>query len=635
MTGGTDTVDAAPRAGAGPSGPPPRPGPAHAPAVEAHRLIGDRRSAALVLPDATIDWWCAPAFDSPPLLWWLLDPDGGVARWRGARMFRRDDRPAGPATRTTVHVAGGRVELWDGMVPGRDGAGSCLVRLARAVDGPVTVTHELCLGGLDAPPATWDARGRARVGDVVASVAGGSSSVDGRWLRTRVAAVPDRWRGLAVTVDGEVPAAEDDPAPELADALRRAEAAVARMVRRARLPHHHPERARDALLVLDACTDERTGAVVASPTTSLPEVVGGRAQWDYRYTWLRDSSHAASVAALLGHGRTATRYLDFVRAMAGPGGVPATPFTDVRGGTPPPERELDARGWAGSVPVRAGNDARHQRQYDALGLLVQAVSVHVQVGGRLDEGTWELVRSVADHLAGNLPEETNGIWELRECLPLVNADLSRWLALDVALWLARLRRPFTRRRHWKRARDEARRRVLAAQRDDGSLPQAYRGGAHSDASCLVVPVFALLSRRDRRAHRLVDAVRRDLGAGPFLYRFPPEGPDGREGAFLPVSWWLVTALAVLGRYHEARELADDMCAQLPRLMAEEIDPETGRSLGNTPLVWSHMEAARTMYVLDAARVRHRWGPVGLAAWRAGRYVLLRWFTDTSPAAARP
>lgn len=142
-------------------------------------------------------------------------------------------------------------------------------------------------------------------------------------------------------------------------------------------------------------------------------------------------------------------------------------------------------------------------------------------------------------------------------------------------------------------------------------------------------MFALLGRKDRRAHRLVDAVRHDLGAGPFLYRFPPQNGEGREGAFLPVSWWAVTALAVLGRYDDAKRLADAMCARLPRLLAEEVDPESGHSLGNTPLVWSHMEAARAMYVLDAARIRARWGPVGLTLWRLVRYAQLRWFTGQS------
>ncbi len=593
----------------------------HAPAIEAHRLLGDGRSAALILPDATIDWWCAPDFDSPPLLWWLLDAGGAMARWRGARMVHRDERPAGPSARTTISVNGHQVECWDGIVGGGDGRSSCLVRLVRAVNDPVTLEHELRLGGLDSPPAAWSGS-TATVGDVTVTVAGGRSDAADGSLRTGVEAVPDRWNGLAVAVDGDAPV----DAEEMAAALEAAEADLDRMIEGCRLPVHHPERARDALLVLNTCTYRPTGAVIASPTTSLPEVIGGQSQWDYRYTWLRDASLAVSVAALLGRRDAADRYRSFVHDMTKARQLPSGPFTDIRGNTAPDERDLQAAGWAGSRPIRVGNGAQGQVQYDGLGLLLQGVSVYLQTGGSLDAATWDLVRSVADELAGDVDRLTNGIWELRNPLPLIDADIGRWLALDVALWIARLRHPLTKRRHWKKARDEARGRVLDAIRPDGGLPQAYEGGDSYDASALMIPVFALLGRNDRRGHRLVDAIRRDLGAWPFLYRFPPEQPAGREGAFLPMSWWAVTALAVLGRYQEARDLADAMCARLPRLLAEEIDPESGHSLGNTPLVWSHMEAARAMYVLDAARIRHRWGPVGLTLWRITRYVQLRWFT---------
>lgn len=595
----------------------------HAPAIEAHRLIGDGRSAALVLPDATIDWWCAPSFDSPPLLWWLLDADGAVARWAGARMVRRDERPAGPSTRTTISINGRQIECWDGIVAGADGQGSWLVRLVRAVNEPVTVEHEMQLGGLDSPRAEWDGA-TATSRDVAISVVGGRSVAAGEWLRTRIESVPGRWSGFGIVLDGKSPAEAD----EMVAALTAAEADVEAMLDACRLPRHHPERARDALLVLNTCTYGPTGAVVASPTTSLPEVIGGDAQWDYRYTWLRDASLAVSVAALLGQRDAADGYLRFVHDMTKGRKLPSGPFTDIRGETVPDERELDAAGWGGSRPVRVGNGARDQVQYDSLGLLLQGLSVYLQTGGPLDADTWDLVRSIGDELSGDVEQATNGIWELREPQDLVDADIGRWLALDVALWIARLRHPLTRRSHWKRARDQARARVTDAIRADGGLPQTYKGSGRSDASSLMIPVFALLGRADRRSQRLVDAVRHDLGAWPFLYRFPPEAAGGREGAFLPVSWWVVTALAVIGRYDEARELADEMCARLPRLLAEEIDPESGHSLGNTPLVWSHMEAARAMYVLDAARIRHRRGRLWLTAWRLTRYAQLRWFTGS-------
>ena len=141
------------------------------------------------------------------------------------------------------------------------------------------------------------------------------------------------------------------------------------------------------------------------------------------------------------------------------------------------------------------------------------------------------------------------------------------------------------------------------------------------------PLFGMLSGRDARAHAVVDAVLRDLEAYPFLYRYEPDGDDGLapgEGAFVPVSCWAVSALAAIGRVDEARQRLDDLCARLPRPIAEEIDPQSRVSLGNVPLIWSHMELARALYVLDAAERRERWGPAGLWAWRLARYATLRW-----------
>ena len=169
--------------------------------------------------------------------------------------------------------------------------------------------------------------------------------------------------------------------------------------------------------------------------------------------------------------------------------------------------------------------------------------------------------------------------------------------------------------------------MLTAIGDDGGLPQAYDGDPAPDASALMAVVFGMLSRRDGRADRLVQATIDRLGTGPFLYRYEPghdDGFSGKEGVFLPVCWWVVSALATVGRLDEARARADELCARLPRLLAEEVDPDTGESLGNVPLVWSHAEAARAMYVLDAATLRDRFGTPALWAWRIVRYTRLRW-----------
>ena len=532
-----------------------------------------------------------------------------------------EDNPAGPSTRTTLRFEGGRVECRDAVVAVEDG--SALVRLVRSLDGPVLVTAEFRLGGFDGPWARW-AGESARVGGLPLTViTDPAEDTDVGSGRVTLKARPEVWTGLAVV------AGSHDP-PDLGTVRTRMDEETERFraaIGAARLPRVHPERAADALAVLKACTHPDSGAVVASPTTSLPEVPGGDRQWDYRYCWLRDAGLAVSVAALLGERQAASGYLQFVKALLGT--LPLPPVVTVEGREVPEEKEVaGVAGWAGSRPVRVGNAAGGQLQFDVLGLVVEAVSVYLQTGGRLDDGTWELVQRIADHLVDAPEEESNGIWELREPARLVSADVGRWLALDRAIWIARGWRPLHRRRRWKEARRQVRDRVLAALSPAGRLPQSYDAHeARSDASALMVAMFGMLGPHDSRAHQLVDSVLQDLGAGPFLYRYEPDGDDGftpGEGAFLPVSWWAVSALAALGRVEEARARLDELCRRLPRLMAEEVDPATGHALGNVPLVWSHAEAARSLYVLDAAIRRAEWGRVGLWAWRLGRYAQLRW-----------
>ncbi|MEJ7844398.1 MAG: glycoside hydrolase family 15 protein [Acidimicrobiales bacterium] len=601
--------------------------------LAAHRLLGDGGSAALVTDDGVVDWWCAPRFDSPPLLWSLLDPAGAASRWVGASFVAVDGRPAGPTATTVVRTEGRRVRLRDGLVA-VDG-GTCLVRAARVEDGPpLVLVHELALGGFDAAwatPPTFEST--STHGSITVLADGTSTTTDERWWRATMTATTDGWTGVVIGVDAGVPWATVDAA---VDALDDVAAAAVGELRRARLPRHHPERAADALAVLAACTDRTTGATVAAPTTSLPEVPGADRQFDYRYCWLRDAALATSVASLLGRRDIARRYLDFIAAAALPDPNRCPPLLDVRGGAVPPERTIEGvRGWGASAPVRVGNAAADQVQYDAWGFVLEAVSVHLQTGGSLDDRTWQLVCAIAERTAAADFEPTNGIWELREPRLLISADIGRWLVLDRAIWIARAWRPFHRRRHWKRARQVALDRVLGAVEPHGGLPQGH-DDPRPDAAALMAVVFGLLDPSDPRAARLVDATLRDLAVGPHLRRYPPgdDGFDGVEGAFVPVGWWAVCALAMIGRQPQAEALADELCATLPALLSEEVDPSSGAGLGNTPLVWSHMELARAMYVLDAARIRDRWGTLALWTWRLARYARLRWRhrprTDPAP-----
>lgn len=248
----------------------------------------------------------------------------GAARWRGARLVRAEGRPAGPTTRTVVSVAGSRLDCWDGLVAGDDGC-SLLVRLIRCPTVALDITHEMALGGFDRPWAAWTDEGHATLGTTALTVAGGGASVEGNRLVSRLDAPAGEWAALVVAVKAVIGIAEAGTAeradpPALMERLEAAQAEADALIDKARLPKHHPERAADALAVLDACTYRATGATIASPTTSLPEAPGADRQFDYRYTWLRDAALAVSVAALLGHRNVAARYLAFVTGHVGPDG---------------------------------------------------------------------------------------------------------------------------------------------------------------------------------------------------------------------------------------------------------------------------------------------------------------------------
>ena len=595
------------------------------PALGEHRLIGDGTGLALLRPDGEIDWWCLPTPDGEPVLWRLLDPRGGSAHWCGAELVEHDRRPAAPLHHTVLRQNGQRFECHDGLLAGgsaEDGFPGALVRLVRPLDGAMTARHELVL---------------RRFGDGASADGAGDRpeltvEVDGQPARPGVLELnlsPDSWLALVIG-PGPLPAGTG---AQLLDRLRSTADRQEERLARVRLPRTHPERALDALRVLDALTIG--DGVLASATTSLPEAVPGDRSFDYRYCWLRDAALSVSVAALLGADSSARSFLSFAQRQLGDDPLSAPPVATVDGRTVPEERVVPGVvGWAGAGPVRTGNGARGQVQHDALGLFIEAVSVHVQTGGQLESDVWTSVRRIADGLAASVlsdaREPSSGVWELREPHLLVSEDIGRWLALDRALWIARGWRPWTRRSTWAAARAQLERRVLEALAEDGSLPFAYDVDLPGpDAAALLLPLFGLA--REDRAQALVQRTVRQLGCGPYLRRYPPgpvegegwDGFSGREGAFLPASFQTVAALATVGELDQARTRLDAMCAALPRLLPEMVDPVDGTPLGNVPLLWSHMELVRALYVLDSEQRRRRFGTAGLWLWRTGRYLSMR------------
>jgi GH15 family glucan-1,4-alpha-glucosidase len=362
----------------------------------------------------------------------------------------------------------------------------------------------------------------------------------------------------------------------------------------------------------------------------VPEVIGADRNFDYRYAWVRDASLAASIAALLGQPRTMARHVDWLleRCLACEG-VPV-PVTDVHGEPVPEEREVPhVAGLAGSQPVRVGNAARDQVQIDGAGFVAEAMWTLVATGGGPNQRAYRAVAHLADHVAGLEPAPTAGIWEQRRPSMVTSADVGSWLLFDRALKLRRLHEPWARRRRarWQQCLEEARARVFEQLLPSGALA-LERGGEDPDGAGLLLVVLGLLGRDDPRSHRLVDGTIEALGIGDpvvALRRYPAwvdAGFEGTEAAFVPVSWWAVSALARLDRGGEAHALADRLCAVTPGLQPEMLDPDGDGALGNAPLVWSHAEAARALYLLRIADLRRRWGAAGTTGWELARRVRL-------------
>jgi len=581
--------------------------------LEDHRLLGGDGMAALMAPNAAIEWWCTPRLDASPALWRLLDPHGGAAAWRDATAVRSVGGPVGHCARTVVEVDGAQVSCWDGLV--RLDGEPTIVRMVRAMREPVELTHELTV-------AVFDPREPVGAGLLQAHSDDGTHHLGGDGVvHTTITAVADRWHALLLRRASAPPPTALDHAA-LRDLLREAEDTGARRAEGSGVVQAHRNRVEVSLLVLDACTEPSSGGVVASPTTSVPEVLGADRQFDYRYAWVRDASLAAAISALLGRPGATNHHVDWLlKRCLSCEGVPV-PVTDVFGDPVPEERELpDVAGLASSRPVRVGNGAKGQCQLDGAGFVAEAVWVLTATGGGFRRGGYRAVVDLADHAAPLEPEPTGGIWEQRRPGLVTSADVGLWLLFDRALRLRRVYEPWAwrRQRRWAAALTAARRRVEDSLLPSGALPLVH-GGTEPDGAALLLVVLGLLGRGDPRADRLVDATIEALGIGDpvvALRRYPSSvdsGFGGEESAFLPVSWLAVSALAQLDRPEEAHAMADRLCAATPGLQPEMLDVDGDVGLGNTPLVWSHAEAARALFLLRVADLRARWGR---AAWLWG------------------
>ncbi len=578
--------------------------------IEGYALIGDLQSAALVGRNGSVDWLCLPRFDSASCFAallgdethgrWLLAPVGEV------RSTSRRYRPGTLVLETDFETADGAVRVIDFM-PRRGGRAPQLVRIVQGLRGRVAMRSQLVL--------------RPDYGSITPWI---EPAPDG----AIAAAGPDAFRLSTPlelrlgngTVSAELTAMEGarerfvlswhaswDPAPPVEDAdsaLARTEAWWREWSGRCTYDGEYRDAVLTSLMALKAMTDETTGAVVAAPTTSLPEDLGGVRNWDYRFCWLRDASLTLNALLAGGYTGEALAFRDYVFRMATGNPADLQIMYGIGGERRLTEFELpDLPGYESSKPVRIGNAASEQFQLDVFGEVAGVASVAAEHLGVRDDG-WPRWRAVTDYLEQIWREPDDGIWEARgPRRHFTHSKVMAWLAFDRSVRTAErfgLDAPVER---WRRAAAEIHDQVCEHGYDkERRTFTQYYGSRELDASVLLIPLVGFLPGDDDRVTGTIDAIRNELGRDGFVARYSTadtdDGLPGGEGQFLACSFWLASALAVNGRVDEARALFERLLALANDLglLAEEYDVQRRRQVGNFPQAFSHLA------LIDAARV---------------------------------
>jgi alpha,alpha-trehalase len=593
-----------------------------------YALLSDCRSAALVSRDGSVDWLCFPRFDGPSVFCRLLDPAGGRFAIQPAGAFRARRRYVDQTMvlETTFTTEGGTAVLTDAMAVGRNERGhdlgarspSMLLRRLACTSGEIEAEVSYAPRpeyGLIHPLLVPVAGGVAARADRLMLSTPVGFDVDGA---TATALVRLAAGQAAVFALGHGQMAGPPPAPWPAEEITaRLEDTVEGWRSWSAIHQNYEgpwrELVRHSGRVLQALTFAPTGAIVAAPTTSLPETVGGERNWDYRFTWVRDASLTMEALWVAACPDEANKFFAFLADAAASqlqrGGDLQIMF-GVGGEYDLSERELPhLAGWRGSRPVRVGNGAWTQRQLDVYGELLGAAQRLVDQIGELDPVTQRFLADAADAAASRWRDKDQGIWEIRgEPRDFLYSKLMCWVALDRAIALAGHLGAGDRIGDWATARDDIRAAILERGWNEraGAFTQAF-GSEDLDASTLMLVISGFLPGDDPRMKATIDAIAQRLtGKRGLVYRYlARDGLAGEEGTFLLCTFWLAQAHALADEVEAATATFERAVAVINDvgLLAEEVDPRSGEMIGNFPQAFSHIGLVNAAWAITQAQQR--------------------------------
>jgi alpha,alpha-trehalase len=595
------------------------------PPIAEYGFLSDCETNCLVAPDGSVEWFCLPRPDSPSVFAAILDRTAGNFRFGPMGTHVPHQRRYIPGTmvlETTWHTPNGWLLVQDMLVvqPVRDGtrradyrrapgdaaASGTLLRLATCIEGHVeVVVNVVPVFEYGAQTGIWTYEGDGYetmsccppVGDPSLTV---TSSL-------RLGAAGARCYGRSTLAKGESAFVSLSWAGAQPTDLNEAQAQLTATVAYWRdwlsngtFPDHpwrsYMER---SALTLKGLSYAPSGAIMAAATTSLPETPGGARNWDYRYTWIRDSSFMLRSLYRLGFDWEALEYFAFVlEAMAASTGeFNLQIMYGIDGRKDLSESTLDhLSGWRDSQPVRVGNGAWDQHQNDVWGMILDAVDIHLRQGAaQIVRPVWEGLAKLVDTAIAHAGDPDQGIWEIRgDPQEFTASKVLCWVAMDRGADMARTRQDHERAERWGKAADELKAEILDKGVDAKGRFRQHYGNEELDASLLLLPILGFLPPDDERVRTTVIAIADELTEDGLVLRYKVDttdtGFEGKEGTFTICSFWLVTALAMIGEHERARALCKKLLnfAGPLQLYAEEIDATTGEHLGNFPQAFTHL-----------------------------------------------